>query len=118
MEFLILGGLILTMDLLKKWEAFSSMEDSLKALTALKIPFGIVIILTSIGFWGVHGAAGTFQGIMGIIAGGFLILDLLKLIPRTEESKGQMDTAMTTLAVPIGVLAIIAGVIGLFMPAI
>ncbi|MCK4421082.1 hypothetical protein KAW18_16690 [candidate division WOR-3 bacterium] len=116
MEFLILGGLILTMDLLKKWKAFSAIKDSLKALTALKMPFGIVIILTSIGFWGVHGAAGTFQGIMGLIAGGFLILDLLKLIPKTDEAKKQMDTAMSTLAMPIGALAIIAGIIGLFMP--
>ncbi len=117
MEFLILGGLILIMDLLKKWEAFSAMEESLKALMALKIPFGIVIILTCIGFWGVHGAAGTFQGIMGIITGAFLILDLLKLIPKTGEAKKQIDTAMTTVAVPIGVLAIVAGIIGLFMPA-
>lgn len=115
MEFLILGGLILIMDLLKKVEAFKAMEQSLEALMALKIPFGIVIILTSIGFWGGHGAEGTFQGIMGIVAGAFLIMDLLKLIPKTKDAKKKMETTMTTVAIPIGILAIIAGVIGLFM---
>lgn len=115
MEFLILGGLILIMDLLKRWKALSAMKKSLDALIALKIPFGIVIILTSIGFWGAHGAAGTFQGIIGIIAGAVLIFDLLKLIPKTEESKKQIDNAMSAVTIPVGVLAIIAGVIGLFM---
>ncbi len=116
MEFLILGGLILIMDLLKKWKVFSEMEDSLNALMALKIPFGIVVILTCVGFWGVHGASGTFQGIMGIIAGALLIFDLLKLIPKRKEAKKQLGTVMTALAIPVGILAIIAGIIGLFMP--
>lgn len=115
MEFLILGGLILIMDLLRRWKAFSAIEKSLKALIALKLPFGIVIILTSVGFWGSHGAAGMFQGVMGIIAGAVLILDLLKLIPKADEAKKQMDTAMTAVTIPVGVLAIVAGVIGLFM---
>lgn len=115
MEFLVLGGFILIMDLLKRWEAFSAMKDSLKALMALKIPIGVVIILTSIGFWGSHGAAGMFQGVMGIIAGAVLILDLLKLIPKVDEAKKQMDTAMSAITIPVGVLAIVAGVIGLFM---
>jgi hypothetical protein len=115
MEFLILGGLILIMDLLKRLKAFSAMKESLKALIGLKIPIGIVIILTSFGFWGRHGAAGTFQGIIGIIAGAVLTLDLLKLIPKTEESKKQMDNAMSAVTIPVGILAIVAGVIGLFM---
>lgn len=115
MEFLILGGFILIMDLLKRWKAFSAIKDSLKALIALKIPIGIVIILTSFGFWGRHGAAGTFQGIIGIIAGAVLTLDLLKLIPKTEDARKQMDTAMSAVTIPVGILAIVAGVIGLFM---
>lgn len=114
MEFLILGGLILVMDLLKKLDAFSKMEDSLNALMALKIPIGIVVILSSIGFWVSYDARGTFQGIMGIIAGALLIFDLIKLIPQTEEGKKQLENVMAIFAVPAGVLAIIAGIIGLF----
>lgn len=114
MEFLVLGGLILIMDLLKKLKFFKKMEDSIKALSALKIPIGIVVILTSIGFWGSHGAAGTLQGITGIAAGSLLILDLLKLIPSKKSSQKQLENVMTGLAVPIGILAIVAGIIGLF----
>jgi uncharacterized membrane protein len=112
MEFLVLGGFILIMDLLKRLKAFSAMKESLKALIGLKIPIGIVIILTSVGFWGRHGAAGTFQG---IIAGAVLILDLLKLIPKAEDAKKQIDNAMSAVTIPVGILAIVAGVIGLFM---
>jgi len=112
MEFLILGGLILIMDLLKKVN--KKLENSVKALSALKIPIGVVVILTSIGFWGAHGATGTFQGIMGIAAGSVLILDLIKLIPSKKETEKQLENLMTLLAVPVGILAIIAGVIGLF----
>jgi hypothetical protein len=112
MEFLILGGLILIMDLLKKLS--KKMEDSVKALYALKIPIGIVVILTSIGFWGAHGASGTLQGIVGIVAGSVLILDLIKLIPLKKETEKQLNNIMTGLAIPVGILAIIAGIIGLF----
>jgi len=112
MEFLILGGLILIMDLIKKVN--KKLENSVKALYALKIPIGVVVILTSIGFWGAHGATGTFQGIMGIAAGSVLILDLIKLIPSKKETEKQLENLMTLLAVPVGILAIIAGVIGLF----
>jgi hypothetical protein len=112
MEFLILGGLILIMDLLKKIN--KKLENSVKALSALKIPIGIVVILTSIGFWGAHGAAGTLQGIVGIAAGSVLILDLLLLLPISKETEKQLENLMTGLAVPVGVIAIIAGIIGLF----
>jgi hypothetical protein len=112
MEFLILGGLILIMDLLKKIN--KKLENSVKALSGLKIPIGIVVILTSIGFWGAHGAAGTLQGIVGIAAGSVLILDLLLLLPIKKETEKQLENLMTGLAVPVGVIAIIAGIIGLF----
>lgn len=112
MEFLILGGLILIMDLFKKIN--KKLENSVKALSALKIPIGIVVILTSIGFWGAHGAAGTLQGIVGIAAGSVLILDLLTLLPINKETEKQLENLMTGLAIPVGVMAIIAGVIGLF----
>jgi len=112
MEFLILGGLILIMDLLKKVN--KKLENSVKALSALKIPIGVVVILTSIGFWGAHGATGTFQGIMGIAAGSLLILDLVKLVLSKKEHEKMAENVMTVLAIPIGILAIIAGVIGLF----
>jgi heme/copper-type cytochrome/quinol oxidase subunit 4 len=112
MEFLILGGLILIMDLLKKIN--KKLENSVKALSALKIPIGIVIILTSIGFWGAHGAAGTLQGIVGIAAGSVLILDLLMLLPINKEAEKQLENLMTVLAVPVGIAAIIVGIAGLF----
>jgi amino acid permease len=112
MEFLILGGLILIMDLLKKVN--KKLENSVKALTALKIPIGIVVILTSIGFWGAHGAAGTLQGIVGIAAGSVLILDLMLLLPVSKETEKQLENLMTVLAVPVGIAAIVVGIVGLF----
>ncbi len=112
MEFLILGGLILTMDLLKK--ANKKLEDSIKALSALKMPIGIVVILTGIGFWGKYGTSATLQGIVGIVAGAVLILDLLKLIPLKKKAEKQLENAMTVIAVPVGIAAIIVGIIGLF----
>ena len=112
MEFLILGGLILIMDLIKKIN--KQLKESVKALAGLKIPIGIVVILTSIGFWGAHGAAGTLQGIVGIAAGVVLTLDLLKLIPTKKETEKQIDNLMTIITVPVGIAAIIAGIIGLF----
>jgi zinc transporter ZupT len=112
MEFLILGGLILIMDLIKKIN--KELKDSVKALSGLKIPIGIVVILTSIGFWGAHGAAGTLQGIVGIAAGAVLTLDLLKLIPTKKETEKQVDNLMTIITVPVGIAAIIVGIIGLF----
>jgi zinc transporter ZupT len=112
MEFLILGGLILIMDLIKKIN--KKLKESVKALSGLKIPIGIVVILTSIGFWGKHGTAGTIQGIVGIAAGSVLILDLIKLIPTKKESEKQIDDLMTILTVPVGIAAIIVGIIGLF----
>ena len=112
MEFLILGGLILTMDLIKKVN--KQLKDSVKALSGLKIPIGIVVILTSIGFWGSHGAAGTLQGLVGIAAGAVLTLDLLKLIPTNKETEKKVDDLMTIITVPVGIAAIIVGIIGLF----
>ncbi len=112
MEFLILGGLILTMDLIKKVN--KKLKDSIKALAGLKIPIGIVVILTSIAFLGKHGAAGSLQLFVGVIAGGVLILDLLKLIPTKKETEKQIDDLMTIITVPVGIAAIIVGIIGLF----
>ena len=112
MEFLILGGLILIMDLLKKVN--KKLKDSVKALSALKMPIGIVVILTSIGFWSSHGTSATLQGIVGIAAGAVLILDLLKLIPLKKEAEEKLENFMTVLAVPAGIAAIIVGIIGLF----
>jgi hypothetical protein len=112
MEFLILGGLILTMDLLKKVN--KKLKDSVKALSALKMPIGIVVILTSIGFWGSYGTKGFLQGIVGIAAGAVLILDLLKLIPLKKDAEKTLENAMTFISVPAGIAAIIVGIIGLF----
>jgi hypothetical protein len=112
MEFLILGGLILIMDLLKKVN--KKLKDSVKALSALKMPIGIIVILSSIGFWGAYGTTGFLQGLVGIAAGSVLILDLLKLIPLKKDAEKKLENFMTVLAVPVGIAAIIVGTIGLF----
>ncbi len=111
MEFLILGGLILTMDLIKKVN--KQLKDSVKALSGLKIPIGIVVILVGFSFLK-YGSAGTLQAIVGIIAGAVLTLDLIKLIPTKKETEKQIDNLMTIITVPVGIAAIIVGTIGLF----
>lgn len=81
MEFLLLGGMILLMGILNKFPVF---EEANKSLIGLKLPIGIVVFfvgLTSLA----KGAAFVFPGLMGLATGGLLIMDLLKLIPATQE---------------------------------
>ncbi|MDI6840696.1 MAG: hypothetical protein QMD71_07615 [bacterium] len=111
MEFLLLGGMILLMGLLNKVEAFKKAN---RALIGLKLPIGIVVIFVGLSSFA-KGARFVFPAIMGVIAGIFLIMDLLKLIPKAEESVDKVDTAITGFQVPVGVLTAIAAIIGLFM---
>jgi hypothetical protein len=111
MEFLLLGGMILLMGVLNKIEIF---KDANKALIGLKLPIGIVTFLVGIASFA-KGARFIFPGIMGIIAGVLLIMDLLKLIPKASDSIERVDIAVTGFQIPVGVLTVIASIIGLFM---
>ncbi len=109
MEFLLLGGMILLMGVLNKVEAF---KEANKSLMGLKLPIGIVVLFVGITSF-TKGARFVFPGIMGVIAGVFLIMDLLKLVPKAEESIDKLDTTLTSFQIPIGILAIIAAIMGL-----
>ncbi len=111
MEFLILGGMILVMSILSK---VPTLKEANKALIALKLPIGIVIILVGCSSF-VKGAKFAFQGIMGLVGGFLLVIDLLKLIPKGSETMERVDIAITGFQVPIGLLTLLAGMIGLFI---
>jgi zinc transporter ZupT len=112
MEFLLLGGMILLMGVFNKVKA---MKDANKALIGLRIPIGIVILLYGIANLCRGRGVLVFPGIMGIIAGFFLILELIKLIPRAEESLEKVNTTLTAFQIPVGILTVIAAVIGMFI---
>jgi len=111
MEFLLLGGMILLMGVLNKISIF---KQANKSLIGLKLPIGIVVFFVGISSF-TRGVGFIFPGIMGIIAGIFLIIDLLKLIPRAEDSVERVDIAITGFQIPIGLLTAISAIIGLFM---
>ncbi len=110
MEFLLLGGLILVMSLLRNVEAFRETD---KALTGLKLPIGIVVIL--VGLSSFKTARLIFPAIMGLVSGFFLILDLLKMIPKTEEAAQKTAETLAGFQVPVGIITIIAAIIGMFL---
>lgn len=111
MEFLLLGGMVLLMGLLNKVEVF---KQANKALIGLKLPIGIVVFFVGLASFA-KGARFIFPGIMGVVAGVFLIMELLKLIPKATESMERVDTAITGFQIPIGILTAIAAIIGMFM---
>jgi zinc transporter ZupT len=109
--FLLLGGMILIMGIFEKVKA---LKEANKALLGLKIPIGIVVFLTGLAsFKG--GGRFVFPGIMGVIAGVFLILDLFKLIPEAEESVKKAEVTLSIFQIPVGVIAVIAAIYGLFV---
>ncbi|HHE04796.1 MAG TPA: hypothetical protein ENL19_01880 [candidate division WOR-3 bacterium] len=109
MEFLVLGGMILIMDMLRNVEV---LKPSLKSLEGLKVPFGIVIILVGISSF--TRPALIFEGIMGIIAGAILIIDVIMLGIKDAATRKKVQTGMLSLSIPVGILTIIAGIIGMF----
>ncbi|MCK4306868.1 hypothetical protein KAW50_01420 [candidate division WOR-3 bacterium] len=111
MEFLLLGGMILLMGVLNKILVF---KQANKALIGLKLPIGIVVFFVGVSSFA-KGVGFIFPGIMGIIAGVFLIMDLLKLIPMASDSLERVDIAITGFQIPIGILTSISAIIGLFM---
>lgn len=110
MEFLLLAGMILLMGIFSKVKA---LKDANKALIGLRIPIGIVVFF--IGLAAFKEPRFIFQGIMGIIAGLFLVMDLFKLIPTAEESMEKVETTLNAFQIPVGVITIIAALIGIFM---
>ncbi|RKZ26601.1 hypothetical protein DRQ20_02560 [bacterium] len=112
MEFLILGGMVLLMNIFK---GIKVMKDAVKSLMGLKIPIGIVVFLVGISAFFSKDARNFFPGIMGLVCGAMLIIDLIKLIPQTEEAIKKLENSMLVLEVPIGILTIIAGIVGMFI---
>lgn len=111
MEFLLLGGMVLLMGIMEKIEVF---KEANRALIGLKLPIGIVIFFVGLSSFA-KGAKFVFPGIMGIVAGVFLIIELLRLIPKTAESAERVDIAITGFQIPVGVLTVIAAIVGLFL---
>lgn len=119
MEFLLLGGMILLMGLTSR---IKILKDANKALIGLKIPIGIVIFILGLVLLTTGGtyirvasrAMLVFPGIMGIIAGAFLVFDLFKLIPKAQESIDKVTTTLNVLQIPVGIVTIIAALIGMF----
>lgn len=119
MEFLLLGGMILLMGLTSK---VKMLKEANRALIGLKIPVGIVVfivglvLLTTGGTYISAASRGTliFPGIMGLIAGVLLIFDLFKLIPQAQESIDKVTNIINAFQVPVGIVTIIAALIGIF----
>ena len=109
MEFLILGGMILTMDILRNVDV---LEDSLKSLEGLKIPIGIVVFLRGLSY--IVQPRLFFMGLMGLIAGAILIMEIIILGIKDKSIKKKVKNGMLGISVPVGFITIIAGIIGMF----
>ena len=109
MEFLILGGMILIMDILRNVDVF---KDSLKSLEGLKIPIGIVVFLRGLSYI-VHPRL-FFMGLMGLIAGAILIMEIITLAIKDKETKKKVKNGMLGISVPVGFITSVDGVIGMF----
>ena len=110
MEFLLLGGMILLMGILNKFPVF---EEANRALIGLKLPIGIVVFFVGLTAFS-KGAAFVFPGLMGLMSGGMLVMDLLRLAPNASESIEKANATLTGFQVPIGVLTILAAIVGMF----
>ncbi len=114
-EFILLGGMILIMGI---WRKVPAMAGAEKALTGLQIPIGIVVFLKGLSLLvnphGLSRGVEVFAGIFGLLAGFMLIINLLKLITQAEAAVEKISSQLTAFQVPIGVITIIAGIIGMF----
>jgi zinc transporter ZupT len=111
MEFLLLGGMILVMSLFTKVPA---MKDANKALTGLQIPVGIVVLVVGLSLLLGTSNKHALAGVMGVIAGITLIINLFKLVPKAQESVDRVSTVLATFQVPIGIITIIAALTAMF----
>ncbi|MDD2890038.1 MAG: hypothetical protein PHE49_05290 [bacterium] len=109
MEFLLLGGMILLMGVLNKIPIF---EEANKSLLGLKLPIGIVVIVVGIASFS-KGMSFFLPGLMGLLSGMMLIMDLLKLLPSSSESLEKANTALMGWQIPIGIVTILAAIIGM-----
>lgn len=110
MEFLLLAGIILALDALKKIDA---MKESISTLTALKVPIGFVVLLKGLSF--LFYPKFLFQGIMGIIAGAILTVEVFIIFIKDDETRYRIRQSMLGLSIPVGLITLIAGFIGLFL---
>ncbi len=113
MEFLLLGGMILVMSLFTKVPA---MKDANKALTGLQIPVGIVVLVVGMSLIGGKGPyeQNFIVGLIGVISGVTLIINLFKLIPKAEETADKVSAILATFQVPIGLITIIFALTAMF----
>ncbi len=114
MEFLLLGGMILLMSLFTKVPA---MKQANKALAGLQIPIGIVVFVVGLSkLMGPveYGYRPFFAGIMGVIAGATLVINLFKLIPKAEETIDRVTMILAPFHVLIGSVTIIAALTAMF----
>jgi len=111
MGFLLLAGITLMMGLFAKVKAF---KDASKGLVGLRVPVGIVAFFSGVSAFA-GGGRFVFPAIMGVIAGIFLVLELIKLIPKAEESLSKAEATLTAFQVPVGVIASVAAIIGMFV---
>lgn len=110
MEFLLLGGMILLMGILDKIPVFA---EANRALLGLKLPIGIVVFFVGVAAFS-KGPGFIFPGLMGLFAGILLVMDLIKLNPGSAESVEKANIALTGFQIPIGILTILAALIGMF----
>lgn len=114
-EFILLGGMILIMGI---WRKVPAMAEAEKVLTSLQIPIGIVVFLKGLSLLvnpvGPSRGPAIFAGIMGLIAGFMLVINLLKLITQAEETVEGISKGLTAFQIPIGFVTIIAAIIGMF----
>ncbi len=110
MEFLLLAGIILALDTLKN---INAMKDSFSTLTALKVPIGFVVLLKGISL--LFYTKFLFQGIMGIIAGAILTVEVFIILIKDDDTRERVRQSMLGLSIPVGFLTLIAGFIGLFL---
>ncbi len=110
MEFLLLAGIILALDALKN---ISGMKESLMTLSSLRVPIGFVVILKGISL--LFYTRYLFQGIMGIIAGAILTVEVFTVFIKDTETQERLKQSMLGLSIPVGFITMIAGAIGLFL---
>lgn len=106
MEFLLLGGMILLMGILDKIPVFA---EANKSLAGFRLPIGIVVFFVGLTSF-FKGAPFIWPGLMGLLTGGLLIIDLIKLIPESRESIEKANMALTGFQVPIGILSILTAI--------
>ena len=111
-EFILLSGMMLILPLFEKLEI---LKPTRTTLSTLNIPIGIISFFAGIHVMRAFGATFAFPGIMGMIAGILLCFDIFKSLPKDEKRIAQLHNIMATFQVPVGIITIIAAIIGVFL---